>query len=424
MANTLSKTMNGLQDKPFLAGTALGILLVLGLRAALEGRSAETPRQAGGAGASPISQPLMDLSSVRKENQELQARVREAEQEADFLETTLARRQAASDTPPDNSRAPGSPSELEGLIAFYVGQFQGRVPLSADQLWEEFSALLYDKAAPEELWRYVAKATALLRLQKGSLKDLGELTSILYNYQGSRRLLEDSRFAREFFSAVEDWAKMAPESGKPSLWLGLIAAKHGDEVLPSGGAVLWLREALRRDPGEWKALESLTWLFEKQGDREKAFQFGEEAIRLYHAEGFQGKEPAQMSMLALKLGDLADEENDPARARRYYEEAIQAAEGSPDYLGWPRNWAETKLGVLSLKAGSVPDAILHLRNAGNVSADYMIEGSGMRLELAEALIQKGVFEETKQYLERCLALTGPTSIGHKKAQGLLSRIPK
>ena len=362
----------------------------------------------------PVGRPE-ELFALESENRSLRLRLETSVSRIAQIEGKAARKQEPV--------AVGERTVPAG-IDFFLEKYRARSPLPEVDLNLELADSLMARVEARDLPEHRAKIAALLRLHEGSPEGLRCIAKFLWHGE-SQGLFEDLLFAGEVRASLEGWAATDRSSPEPLLWLARLARGKGGSLAgePKRQAESWLLDALRRDPEEGRASAELSRVCRERGDAEGAFRYGEEALSSLERKGSLPEAESERLRLGMELGDLALERSDAARALRHFQAARKLAADSPRLRNLPRNWTDTKLGLLYLRSGEREKAVEALRSSGEVLPDWEIRSGGMQLELAEALALQRETGETRKYLERVLQLTDSSSETYRRAKKLLEELP-
>jgi DNA-binding SARP family transcriptional activator len=142
-----------------------------------------------------------------------------------------------------------------------------------------------------------------------------------------------------------------------SLFSALQAAGRWDRFLEMEAAVVADLRSVQYRRGEAAALQAICWVRSALGDLTAARAAAEEALRLFDAIG----DRLGVSISVASLGQLAQEQDDPAAALRYFDRALASVleVGSAVHEAFARQ----DLGGLLVQTGDYAAALPHLQQA-------------------------------------------------------------
>lgn len=125
-------------------------------------------------------------------------------------------------------------------------------------------------------------------------------------------------------------------------------------------------------------------------------------LELEHLEMLGGKDPMTRNPLLARMTKAAFAAGDWARARRYAEEALEAARhGIFWWTGDAIHQGNLVLGRLALRESNVEAAKHYLLAAGKTPGSGSLSSLGPGMALAKDLLDKGETATVIQYLEEC-----------------------
>lgn len=368
--------------------------------------------------ASATPATFADPKALERRNRELTAELEAVRSRVQELEAKLARRpiEVPIEAPPQT----GSSKALSGSLEYFLEQYRSKVPLSAPALQDELRDLFLgamragDSAARSALQN---RLLALLRLHENHPAQLAIIAKEFGDSLGGV-LVQSDETELEVRRIMERLASLNPNDPEPLLALAEMAAGRkgffaGEKG--SSAAERWYLEVLERKPDEVRAAKGLATLYLARGDSGRAFQFGDQALSLYQERGFERRLGREVWELGCGLGALAMQGSDFSLARKYFEGARKALEVDPD--ADRSHKVEIAIGLLNLKNNDVSGAIEQLRRAAEPFRYERVKRP--RLKLAKELIDRGIFVETKEFLDLVLKRDPE----NEEAKSLLEKIP-
>jgi ATP/maltotriose-dependent transcriptional regulator MalT len=129
---------------------------------------------------------------------------------------------------------------------------------------------------------------------------------------------------------------------------------------------------------------------------------GTPSLELQHLETFAGSDPISRNPFLPRMARAAFAAGDMARAERYAEEALQAAQrGVFWWTGDAVHQGNIVLGRLALRRGDVEEAKRRLLAAGKTAGSSSLGSLGPNMQLAKDLLDRGEKETVAAYLEEC-----------------------